>query len=475
MSFATLSRAPRVTARAVLASAALVSLVLGPATKTAASPIPASLATVSTVPATVDATGATDVTQALRAFFSSVPDGQVAQLAKGALYRVEGTLKLENRHFLTIDGNNATIFATAKTSVANSHLWIEGGSNLVVRRLSIRGANRRGGTDDEAYVRNLENLHGIRIAGAISVEIVDVTVTNVFGDFVYIGRAEDRAWSEDIWIHDSRFTRNGRQGIAVTAARRVVIERNQLSDMRRSTIDLEPNTRSSGVEDVFVLDNHVGPGRLRFIASHGGGPVDRVVVARNTLRGQTFTVDVKPPGEDRRSSFFVVDNTSNSTSGRAPLKFFRIDGLVVSGNIQPVRDKGVGIDLVGVCGVLIVGNTFSEHGPPAEGMPQPDCGQPPSPELPSAPAIAGRAAGSAAPPTTTTTPPPPSSTTTTFSNSSTPPVTITIDSQPSANAPGSAPRWPWVLAITAVGTATVFAIRRARGQRSASNSEKQAS
>ena len=473
MSFATPSRAHRLTARAVLASTALVSLVFGPAITTAASPIPASLATVSTVPATVDATGATDVTQALRAFFSSVPNGQVAQLAKDALYRVEGTLKLENRHFLTIDGNNATIFATAKTSVANSHLWIEGGSNLVVRRLSIRGANRRGGTDEEAYVRKLENLHGIRIAGAISVEIADVTVTNVFGDFVYIGRAEDRAWSEDIWIHDSRFARNGRQGIALTAARRVVIERNQLSDMRRATIDLEPNTRSSGVEDVFVLDNHVGPGRLRFIAAHGGGPVDRVVVARNTLRGQTFTVDVKPPGEDRRSSFFVVDNTSNSTSGRAPLKFFRIDGLVVSGNIQPVRDKGVGIDLVGVCGVLIVGNTFSEKGPPAEGMPQPDCGQPPSPELPSAPAIAGRAAGSAI--TTTTPPPPPLSTTTTFSNSSTPPVTIPPGSQPGADAPGSAPRWPWVLAIAAMGTATVFAIRRARGQRSASNSEKQAS
>ena len=37
---------------------------------------------------------------------------------------------------------------------------------------------------------------------------------------------------------------------------------------------------------------------------------------------------------------------------------------LASGNIQPVRDKGVGIDLVGVCGVLIVGNTFSEKGPP---------------------------------------------------------------------------------------------------------------
>ena len=458
--------------RALLTLTALTVLAVG-LTPTASSVAAAPVAPVTTIPATVDRTGATDVTEALRAFFASVPDGEVAQLGRKAIYRVEGTLKLKNRNDLTVDGNYATIISSAKTSVLRGALWMEGGTNLKVRRLIIRGANPLGGTEDDAYVRNLENAHGIRIEGAIGVEISDVTVTDVFGDFIYVGRSEDRVWSEDVWIHDSRFARNGRQGIAVTAARRVVIERNRLDNMRRSTIDLEPNTRSSGVEDVFVLDNTVGKGRLRFIASHGGGPVDRVVIARNTLRGQTMTIDVKPPDEDRRSSFYVIDNTSDTASGRAPLKFVRVDGLVVRNNIQPVRDRGVGIDLGGVCGVFIANNRFSETGPPTEGLPQPDCGQPPSPDLPAAPAIAGRAAGSPAPPSTTT-----STTTTTTSTPVRPVPTNTAAARPGPTSPapravgtasGSGPLWAWILGIGAAAAGTIWWVR---AQRRTNNSSK---
>ena len=461
---------PHTARRALLALTALTILAVGLAPT--ASPLSAAPnAPVTTIPTTVDRTGTTDVTEALRDFFASVPDGEVAQLSRKAIYRVEGTLKLKNRNDLTIDGNYATIISSAKTSVLQGALWMEGGTNLKVRRLVIRGANPRGGTEDDAYVRDVENAHGIRIEGAIGVEISDVTVTDVFGDFIYVGRSEARVWSEDIWIHDSRFARNGRQGIAVTAARRVVIERNRLDNMRRSTIDLEPNTRSSGVEDVFVLDNTVGKGRLRFIASHGGGPVDRVVIARNTLRGQTMTIDVKPPDLDRRSSFYVIDNTSDTASGRAPLKFVRVDGLVVRNNIQPVRDRGVGIDLDGVCGVLISENRFSETGPPTEGLPQPDCGQPPAPDLPAAPAIAGREAGSPAPPTTTT------STSTTTTSTPVPPAPTTSAAArpgptrpgPAPTASGSGPLWAWILGI---GAATAGTIWWVRSQRRTNNSSK---
>ncbi len=463
----------RAAGRALLAGATLALVALGPTTAIGSAAAASVAAPVVTIPTTVDATGATDVTEALRTFFASVPDGEVAQLARGARYRVEGTLKLKNRNNFTVDGNHATIISTAKTSVLHGHIWIEGGTNLVVRRLVIRGANPLGGTDDDAYVRNLENAHGIRIAGAIGVEISNVTVTDVFGDFIYIGRSEDRVWSEDVWIHDSQFARNGRQGIAVTAARRVVIERNRLDNMRRSTIDLEPNTRSSGVEDVFVLDNTVGEGRLRFIASHGGGPVDRVVIARNTLRGQTMTVDVKPPDEDRRTSFYVINNTSDTSSGRAPLKFVRVDGLVVRGNIQPVRDRGVGIDLGGVCGVFIAGNRFSETGPPVEGLAKPDCGQALSPDLPPAPAIAGRTAGSPAPPATTTT-----TTTTTSPIRPGPTTAVPLGTGPTATGaatetPDSGPPWPWIFVIGAAAVAVVAVARSwVRAQRPASRSSK---
>ncbi len=441
------------------ASASADGLARAPATSTTSTPETSTTAAsvVQVVPDSIDATGATDVTTELRAFLASVPDGGVARLAKAAMYRVEGTIILRNRHDLALDGFGATFFTTTRLSAQHGHLWIDGGTNVVVRGLTIRGANPNGGTGEDAYDRDLENAGGIRITGTLGVELADDTVTDVFGDFVYVGRAEDRTWSEDVWIHDSRFARNGRQGIAVTAARRVIIEDNRFDQLRRSTIDLEPNTRSSGVEDVFVLDNKVGPGRLRFIASHGGGPVDRVVIARNTLKGQAITVDVKPPDQDRRSGFYVVGNTSDTASGRAPMKFVRVDGLVVRGNVQPVRDRGVGIDLSGVCGVFIAGNTFSAEGPPSTGEAVPDCGTAPDPVLPLVPAHLGRPVGGL--PTTTTTGVRPTRPSGPLPSGST--TTSVPGSGGGTDSGGSAP-WPWMLGAVILVAAGAVLIRRVR-------------
>ena len=113
-----------------------------------------------------------------------------------------------------------------------------------------------------------------------------------------------------MWIHDSTFARSGRQGIAVIDGRDIVIERNRFTDMsagRRST-----SSRPAGlvVENIHIIDNEVGPGRLLFVPAAGGGPINRIVIARNRLHGRPLTIDVKTPEGQRRRQFWVVDNTS---------------------------------------------------------------------------------------------------------------------------------------------------------------------
>ena len=49
-----------------------------------------------------------------------------------------------------------------------------------------------------------------------------------------------------------------------------MIEHNQITDTRRATIDLEPNGPEWGAENVHILDNRIGPGRLLFLAAAGG-------------------------------------------------------------------------------------------------------------------------------------------------------------------------------------------------------------
>ena len=182
----------------------------------------------------------------------------------------------------------------------------------------------------------------------------------MFGDFVYIGafgRDAGKRGSENVWVHDSTFSRNGRQGLAITAGENVVFEHNQIGETRRATVDLEPNSPRFGAKNVHILENIVGEGRLLFLASHGNGPVDDIVISRNQLPGHPLTMSVRAAGE-RRARWWVTDNVAQRTE-RTPMSFQRIDGVVVRNNTEPVTREGAsGVGLRDVCGANVSGNNF---------------------------------------------------------------------------------------------------------------------
>jgi Right handed beta helix region len=434
----------------------------------------------------IDATGASDVTAALQGLIDRTPDGGVVQLQAQGAYRVEGTLVMEERHNLRIEGNGARIFATTVGDGSRSHLRIIGGSHLAVRGLEIRGANPHAGTDGSAYVPDLEAQHGIRIEGGTDVEIDRVQVTDVHGDFLYLGRhLEDDRWTERVWIHDSTFARSGRQGISVTGGRDIVIEHNTISDVRMATIDLEPHP-SFGAENIHVIDNTFGPVRLISFAATGGGRVDTVVVARNTLRGQALRLIANPPDGTRRQRYWIVDNTSDTPANRTPLRFADIDGIVVTGNRQAVAGAGEAlVELIHTCGVSVGGNDMKPGTLPIKGVGQPCAFRLPL-APPAAPMVAGRgqerpAAAEPSPPvspTSTTTAAP-----TTGPPSTRPDASQTTTSAPRTEAPRSTPASeeaaanrdrradsPWVPVVAgllAAGLATWVTISERRSRRSA--------
>ena len=323
------------------------------------------------VPRSINATGRVNVTDRLQQFIDRVPDGRVIRFRRNGRYRAEGTLFVNHRNDLVFDGNGATLFATIGGAPDRSQWWLKDSSTIVFRDLNVRGANPKGGTSEGAYNVEQETQHGFRMEGVDGVEIDNVHVSDVYGDFVYIGRDKDRVASQNVWIHDSDFRRNGRQGIAITAATNVIIERNTIDQTRRSTIDLEPNARSWHVSHVFVLDNTVGKGRLLFVASHGQGPVDNVVISGNRLRGHALTIDAIPPEGKRRSNWIITDNVSDTTVHNRPMRFFAIDGLVVAGNTQKVSGGQPGVIVTDDCGTRITDNDFgragvTRHGDPCE-------------------------------------------------------------------------------------------------------------
>ncbi|MGH8984206.1 MAG: right-handed parallel beta-helix repeat-containing protein [Acidimicrobiia bacterium] len=356
----------------------------------AASPVGAGTDSTHRIPDRIDRTGRADVTSQMQQFLASVPDGSVIEFPRGARYRMEDTLEVRDRRDLTFEGHGATVFATTEGDRERSQWRIVGGAGIVFRNLIVRGANPQGGIEEEAYRDDLEAQHGFEIAAVRNLELDRVTVTDVYGDFVLVGPNSPLTWSQNIWIHDSSFARNGRQGIAVTAGRNVVIERNDIRQTRRSTFDLEPNTARGGAERIHILDNTVGVGRLLFLASHGNGPVNDVVVSGNKLNGHVLNIDVVPAENDRRARFWITDNTSSTSSVTTPMRFWQIDGVVIRDNTQPVeRASEVGVRLNDVCGARITGNDFGLEKEPLRVTGDP-CEARISMEPPPPPPIAGR-------------------------------------------------------------------------------------
>ncbi|MDQ1384566.1 MAG: hypothetical protein QOG65_1945, partial [Actinomycetota bacterium] len=311
------------------------------------------------VPATIDATGRTDVTKSLQTFVSKVPSGGVVRFRPGGRYRLDGTLVVSRRRQFTFDGAGALIFATTRGDQNRSQFRVRGGSNITFRNIKIQGASANAGTGDNAYIPKLAKQMGIRFEGVDGAEVDHVTISNVFGDFVYVGLDSKEVPSRNVWIHDSSFRSNGRQGVAITSATGVIIERNVFFNTRRSTIDLEPTGHRWKVDHVFILNNVVGKGRLLFVASGGQGPVSNVVVSGNRLTGHVLSIDVKQSGKQRRSNWVVVDNISNvKVDNNRVMRFMAVDGLLLRGNRETITGKDPAVLLSDVCGAVVGRNDF---------------------------------------------------------------------------------------------------------------------
>ncbi len=320
--------------------------------------------------ASIDRTGARDVTAELQKFLTSVPHHSKIVFPKNAKYRIEGTLQLARRNDMVVDGNGATFFATQPTTNRKRSQWIVSDiSGLVFTNMTIRGAHRNGGTSNGAYVEALEAQHGLEIRGGDSIEVANLRISDVYGDFIYIAGSLPPAHAspENIYIHDSVFRRNGRQGVAVVQADNVVIANNDIADTRRATFDLEPNGANSWVRGVFIVNNRVGSGRLKFVAGHGLGDVSNIYIVGNELRGKHLSIDMAAPEGVRRSNVVVTANRTTTAAGtpfETVMRFINYDGVTVTDNVQPMN-KGRDMSIAGVrnsCDVDVHGNDVGQYG-----------------------------------------------------------------------------------------------------------------
>ena len=312
--------------------------------------------------ASVDATGADDVTWALQQVVDAVPDGETLRLPPNARYRIEGTLSVEGRSDFMIEGNGATLVATTKGQPDRYHVLIQHSSGIVVRDLHVVGANPRAGAREGAFHPGHEWQHGFTILSSRDVTLDGVGVSRVYGDLVYIGQDGAGPWSENVIVENSTLTHSGRQGIAVVAARNVVVRHNLIDEVARASIDFEPIGPHAAVDGVTISDNRFGPSRMYFLAAGSKRPVDNIIVSRNEgFGGRALKLAVRAgPGASRRN-WTVVDNVGVGEAdwGRAAQTYIGVDGLIVRGNVQPVVPGLLhGVHVMDSCNFVVEDNHF---------------------------------------------------------------------------------------------------------------------
>jgi hypothetical protein len=346
---------PRVTVDGFIVRGALPTTpsAVPPGTRPFAAPV--TTRTVS-VPSSIDSSGATNAQAALQTFINSQPDGTVINFKAGGVYRMNRGLNINGHHRLVLSGNGATLRAAGSNTLnAASPIVLEGSnSDIVVRGFTIEGNNPHTGTD--IYDSAAEGQQGIAMYGGTRIEITGNTIRRTWGDAVYANeKLTTHAWVDGLWVHANTITTIGRNAFTMNGAKNALLERNSIDQIGGTVMNIEPDLSTQGAINVTLRSNTVGVWGMtpvftqHFVACANNKVAPGAVISGITVTGNVVTKGAPNSvntnnagglstwiGKDRTSNITFTNN-STTKAARGPVLYFEhVDGLTVSGNVQPL-------------------------------------------------------------------------------------------------------------------------------------------
>jgi hypothetical protein len=252
---------------------------------------------------------------------------------------------------LIFEGNGATLRSNGNGKTSSGSLFVVWhASHVVIRDFNLVGNSTTPGYENSSA----EWAYGVLSSAATNTEIANVHISNVYGDCVNVD-----GWDVGLWFHDSTCTLAGRQGFAIVAGTNVTIERVTFTKYGGGqALDIEPYQTTGGANGVVFRNNTVnpwpgtsgGPSIHGFFAADGiaGSVVQNVTVTGNVIHGgQIQAIVTRLP---RRQNIVFTNNTSDTAYPGAVLQFAHIDGLTVTGNVQPLLSGSLAnvVDCTGV-------------------------------------------------------------------------------------------------------------------------------
>ena len=298
----------------------------------------------------------TDVTKQLLDWFASVPNDSVLSFSTNGCYRVEGTLVLRARNDLFFDGHGAT-FRSSNPPSDHRAIWrLVDSRRIVLRDMTIRGSYAHGGT----FAPNLQHAHAVDVDGS-SVDIENVTMSDVAGDCVYFGRGPGTSLTlSSGTVLDSTCLRTSRNAIAVVAGEDILVQRVRTGSIGYNVFDLEPNVDTGwGSNGVTFDDNTIGSYAKSVYSIVEGAPISNQSFTNNYILGAGLKIAIGDPAHAgyRARDVTISGNTAETPQAPAAINVDRVDGLTITANTIPLTG-GPMAAVTGSCGVDISGNRY---------------------------------------------------------------------------------------------------------------------
>jgi Right handed beta helix region len=294
----------------------------------------------------VDLTGATDVTAALNAYIASVPNGSTINFKAGGTYKISSSIDLRGRSNLVFEGNGATLNNVANANSGSSepdsffYTQAPGHSGAVSTNITIRDFTAKGANPTPGKLPAGEFAAFLTAYGGSGYTVENITASGLFGDFVNFNGAADGAE-----ISGNHITDCGRNSISVVWASDITYENNTIGTCGWSIFDVEPESASAGstISGLIFRNNTAiawSSATGFFFAADGNATthINGVTVTGNTISQSSIQTIVNVA---RRQNITFTNNTGLAAQPvkqgePGMLTFAHIDGLTVTGNVQPL-------------------------------------------------------------------------------------------------------------------------------------------
>lgn len=314
----------------------------------------------SVVPATIDATGATDVTAKLAAWIATVPDGSTLRFT-GGTYRIHTMLNIQGRTNLTIDCTTPTTLKWT-TPVTQSGADYTGNDslrllrfadckNITVKGFTLLGASPMPASGDgfKPWETNVQHMHTLQVVRCDNLVVDSCTIDGSGGgDGINWGN-ENQGFRSTGVIRNTIIRNAHRCGIALVGSGGLTVTGGRIERIGAWNVDLEPNTVESGnfntVFDSVTFGPQAGlvprPTFLAFAGSKDGhGECVNLTVRNCRSEGRALEIRLNSHDYGQSPHLLRLKNVrleGNQSDSGGVLECCEVDTLNVSGNNIPAK------------------------------------------------------------------------------------------------------------------------------------------